>query len=53
MKTVRHKMTMQTITEEEPAEEADQPEDEDMESEEDILERQVALTIPEEDTKCT
>jgi hypothetical protein len=53
MKTVRHKMTIQTTTEEKPAEEADQPEDEDMESEEDILERQVALTIPEEAAKTT
>jgi hypothetical protein len=34
---------MQTIVEE------DSEEDEDMESEEDILERQVALTIPDED----
>jgi hypothetical protein len=39
MKTVRHKMAMKTITEEDPKEEEDQHEDEDMESEEDILER--------------
>jgi hypothetical protein len=32
-------MAMKTITEEDPAEEENQPEDEDMESEEDILER--------------
>ena len=48
MKTVRSKLAMHTIMEEDPAEEDDPAEDEDMESEEDILERQVALTIPEE-----